>query len=220
MSGAILILIGLLLCLTGAWSVRLAVLAAGFGVSWLLADTFGASTGTALLIGASGALLAFLLSLVLSKLMLFFVGGVVGAVVGAKLFVLLDGKDASALLAVIFIPTIAFLFAFLAQRWSRNFLAWATAFGGAAIALTGLGRLAPDHSRRCWHRTHSQPSGVRHRLAGACPAGQDPPGTAAGPGLGIVGQKSALAIPRGSPGSPCLNGLLPVEPVGEERATT
>jgi len=144
MSGAILILIGLLLCLTGAWSVRLAVLAAGFGVSWLLADTFGAATGTALLIGASGALLAFLLSLVLSKLMLFFVGGVVGAVVGAKLFVLLDGQDASVLLAVIFIPAIAFLFAFLAQRWSRNFLAWATAFGGAAMALTGLGRLAPE----------------------------------------------------------------------------
>jgi hypothetical protein len=72
------------------------------------------------------------------------VGGVVGAVVGAKLFVLLDGKDASALLAAIFIPAIAFLFAYLAQRWSRNFLAWATAFGGAAMALTGLGRLAPD----------------------------------------------------------------------------
>ena len=144
MSGGILILIGLLLCLSGAWSVRLAVLAAGFGVSWLLADTFGASTGTALLIAASGAVLAFLLSLVLSKLMLFFVGGVVGAVVGAKLFVLLDGKDASALLAVIFIPTIAFVFAFLAQRWSRRFLVWATAFGGAAMALTGLGRLAPE----------------------------------------------------------------------------
>ena len=80
----------------------------------------------------------------MSKLMLFFVGGVVGAVVGAKLFVLLDGKDASVLLAVIFIPAIAFLFAFLAQRWSGNFLAWATAFGGAAMALTGLGRLAQD----------------------------------------------------------------------------
>jgi len=143
-SGGILILIGLLLCLSGAWSVRLAVLAAGFGVSWLLADTFGASTGTALLIAASGAVLAFLLSLAFSKLMLFFVGGVVGAVVGAKLFVLLDGQDASALLAVIFIPTIAFVFAFLAQRWSRRFLVWATAFGGAAIALTGLGRLAPE----------------------------------------------------------------------------
>jgi hypothetical protein len=144
MSGGILILIGMLLCLTGAWSVRMAVIAAGFGVSWLLADTFGASTSIALVISASGALIAFLLSLVLSKLMLFFVGGVVGAVVGAKLFVLLDGKDASVLLAVIFIPAIAFLFAFLAQRWSRRFLVWATAFGGAAIALTGLGRLAPE----------------------------------------------------------------------------
>ena len=144
MSGGILILIGMLLCLAGAWSVRMAVLAAGFGVSWLLADTFGASTTTALLISAAGALIAFLLSLVMSKLMLFFVGGVVGAVVGAKLFVLLDGKDASVLLAVIFIPAIAFLFAFLAQRWSGNFLAWATAFGGAAMALTGLGRLAQD----------------------------------------------------------------------------
>ena len=144
MSGGILILIGLLLCLTGAWSVRLAVITAGFGASWLLADTFGASTATALLVSAAGALLVFLLSLVMSKVMLFFVGGVVGAVVGAKLFVVLDGGDASALLAVVFVPAVAFLFAFLAQRWSRKFLAWATAFGGAAIALTGLGRLAPD----------------------------------------------------------------------------
>ena len=144
MSGGILILIGLLLCLAGAWSVRLAVLTAGFGASWLLADTFGASTATALLVGAAGALIAFLLTLVMSKLMLFFIGGVVGAVVGAKLFVVLDGGDASALLAVVFVPAVAFLFAFLAQRWSGKFLAWATAFGGAAIALTGLGRLAPD----------------------------------------------------------------------------
>lgn len=144
MSGGILILMGLFLCLAGAWSVRLAVLAAGFGVSWLLADTFGASAWTALLISAAGALIALLLSLVMSKLMLFFVGGVVGAVVGAKVFVLLDGKDASVLLAVIFIPAIAFLFAFLTQRHSGSFLAWATAFGGAAMALTGLGRLAPN----------------------------------------------------------------------------
>lgn len=145
MSGGILVLIGLALCLTGAWSIRLAVLAAGFGACWLLADVFDASTSTALLISAAGALIVFLLSLVLSKLMFFFVGGVVGAVVGAKLFVLLDGGDASVLLAVVFVPAVAFLFAFLAQRWSRKFLAWATAFGGAAIALTGLGRLAPDH---------------------------------------------------------------------------
>lgn len=144
MSGGVLILIGLLLCLTGAWSVRLAVLAAGFGASWLVADTFDSSTSTALLVSAAGALIVFLLSLVMSKLMFFFVGGVVGAVVGAKLFVVLDGGDASVLLAVVFIPAVAFLFAFLAQRWSRTFLAWATAFGGAAIALTGLGRLAPD----------------------------------------------------------------------------
>lgn len=144
MSGGILVLIGLFLCLAGAWSIRLAVLAAGFGASWLLADVFGASTSTALLVSAAGAVLVFLLSLVMSKLMFFFVGGVIGAVVGAKLFVVLDGGDASVLLAVVFIPAVAFLFAFLAQRWSRRFLAWATAFGGAAIALTGLGRLAPD----------------------------------------------------------------------------
>ena len=187
MSGGILILIGLLLCLSGAWSVRLAVLAAGFGVSWLLADTFGASTGTALLIAASGAVLAFLLSLVLSKLMLFFVGGVVGAVVGAKLFVLLDGKDASALLAVIFIPTIAFLFAFLAQRWSRRFLAWATAFGGAAMALTGLGRLAPEQLESL-HAPDDTASRLvfADRLAGAGCSGQNPSGAAAGPGLGAL----------------------------------
>jgi hypothetical protein len=67
-----------------------------------------------------GGLVTFPLSMVLSKLMLFFVGGAVGAVAGTKLFVLPVGKDASVLLAVILIPTIAFLFAFLAQRWGES----------------------------------------------------------------------------------------------------
>jgi hypothetical protein len=181
MSGGVLILIGLVLCLTGAWSVRLAVLAAGFGASWLVADTFDASISTALLVSAAGALIVVLVSLVLSKLMLFFVGGVVGAVVGAKLFVVLDGGDASVLLAVVFIPAVAFLFAFLAQRWSGTFLAWATAFGGAAIALTGLGRLAPDQ----FEALHV-PSDANDRVLLAV----------AWVALGLAGRAAQLRLPR------------------------
>jgi len=112
----------------------------------VLADTFGASTDTPPLIAAWGALLAFPLSLVLSKLMLYFVG-VVGAVVGAKPFV------------------------------------WATAFGGAAMALTGRGRLAPEQFEASHApRRHRQSPCVRDRLAAAGCSGHDPSGAAAVPG--------------------------------------
>jgi hypothetical protein len=144
MSGAVLVAIGLLLCLTGAWSMRLAVLAAGFGAAWLIADAFDASSSAALVIGLGGALLAFLITLLMSKILFFFIGAVVGAVIGAKLFVLLDRGDASVLLAVVFVPAVAALCGFLAGRWSRTFLLWATAFGGASLVLSGLGRMAPE----------------------------------------------------------------------------
>ncbi len=144
MSGVILVLIGALLCLTGAWSLRLVVLAAGFGAAWVIADAFNASTATALIIGLAGAIVAFVVTLIAVKFLLFFVGAVVGAVVGAKLFVLLEGPDSSALLAVIFVPAVAVVFALLANRYDLTFVLWATAFGGAALVLSGLGRLAPS----------------------------------------------------------------------------
>ena len=144
MSALVTILIGLALCLAGSRSVRLAVLAAGFGVAWTLAEAFGADTGTALLIALGGAVLAFVLTLLTARL-LFFVGGLcIGAVIGAKLFVLVQGGGADLLLVLVVVPAMALMFALLARRFERPFLMWATALGGAAMVLSGIGRLWAD----------------------------------------------------------------------------
>jgi hypothetical protein len=150
MSALAIILVGLLLCLAGALSVRLAVLAAGFGVAWTLAVAFDADTGTTLLISLGGAVLAFVLTLLAARL-LFFVGGLcVGAVIGAKLFVLVQGGGADLLLLLVVVPAVALTSGLLARRFERPFLVWATAFGGAALVLSGIGRLWADAAGELW----------------------------------------------------------------------
>ena len=69
---------------------------------------------------------------------------VLGGAVGAKLFEVLDHGDSSWLLALVFVPAAALLGGFLAQRWKKAFLVWATAFAGAAMVLTGIGRIDTD----------------------------------------------------------------------------
>jgi hypothetical protein len=139
-----MVLVGLVVALSGIWSVRVAVMAAGAGAAWLLADAFGAGLATGLLAAASGAVLAFLTALLASKVLFFVFGAAIGAVVGARLFVQLDQGEASVLLAVVFVPAVAGCFGVLAGRWRQRFLGWATAVAGAALVISGLGRLAPD----------------------------------------------------------------------------
>lgn len=153
MPALVIVLVGLALCLAGSFSVRLAVLAAGFGVAWTLAEAFHADTGTAVLIGLGGAALAAVLTLLLARL-LFFVGGLcVGAVIGVKLFVLVQGGSADVLLAVIVVPAVAFVCALLARRFEQPFLVWATALGGAALVLSGTGRLWAGAAGELWRPT-------------------------------------------------------------------
>ena len=52
MSGWVVLAVGVVLCFFGVGSLHVALLASGFGVGWLLADVFNASTGVALLVGA------------------------------------------------------------------------------------------------------------------------------------------------------------------------
>jgi hypothetical protein len=144
MSGGLLILIGALLCFMGARSTRIVILAGGFGASWLLADAFGASTTTMILVAAAGALATFVITLLVSRFLLFVTGCVIGAVVGARLFVLLSGDDDNVLLAVVFVPAVAVVCGFLAQRYQRRFVMWGTAFAGSGLILSGLGLLGPD----------------------------------------------------------------------------
>jgi hypothetical protein len=147
MSGALMVVVGAVLALTGVLSIRLAVVLAAAGASWLVADAFAASAGTGLLIAAAGGVLGLLLAVFAADALFFVMGLVAGAVAGARLFVLLDRGDASVLLAVVFVPAVAGCFAALASRWRKRFLAWATAIAGAALVLGGLGRLGPEQLR-------------------------------------------------------------------------
>ena len=144
MSAAVLVLVGLVLLLAGAWSIRLAVLASGFGASWLLAEVFGASFLTALLVSLAGAAAAFVMTLVMSKIVMFITGLIVGAVVGAKLYVVVSGSDSNWLLALFFVPAVALVSGFLGSRFQRRFLMWATALAGAALVLSGIAASGED----------------------------------------------------------------------------
>ena len=153
MSAVAYLLVGLALCFAGARSVRLAVVVAGFGTTWLLADLFGASTGTAFVVAVVGALGALVLSLVLARMVFFVAGALVGALLGARFFGLLVGEDARAgdwVLAVVFVPAVAVVIGFLANRLRRRFLTWVTAAAGASMILSGIGRLGEDSTKLLW----------------------------------------------------------------------
>lgn len=147
MSGDILILVGLVLGLSGVWSLRLAVMLLGFGAGWLVADTLGATTWVALGVGACVGVITLLTALVAAGLVVFLLGTMTGAIVGAKLFLVLDQGDASRVLAIVFIPAVALSCGYLAGRWRTTFIGWATAAAGAALTLSGLGLVWPSALR-------------------------------------------------------------------------
>ncbi len=150
MPAAVLLLVGALLCFLGAVSIRAAVLAAGFGMAAMLAVAFNGSTSMVLIFGAVGAVGALVATLLLSKMLFFVSGVVVGSVVGVKLFVVISRGDPTWLLAVVFVPAVAVIFGFAAHRWQRPFVIWATALAGAALILSGVGRIATGFTGLFW----------------------------------------------------------------------
>jgi hypothetical protein len=148
--GAVVLVVGLVLCFLGVGSVHLAVLASGFAGCWLIAGLFGAAPGTALVVALAGTFLTWLVVNLVFRAVALVLGLVVGAVVGARLYALLDGDDPSFVLALIVIAAVAAASAVLAHRYRERFLVWATALGGAGLAISGLARLVPtvDELRR------------------------------------------------------------------------
>jgi hypothetical protein len=141
MGGSVLILVGVLLAVGGIWSVRLVLVCAGAGAAWLVADAFGASTTTALVVAAGSGVVALVVGLVAGRVLFFVLGLVVGAVVGALLFSILDTGEASVLLAVVFVPAVAVVGGVAVARWRERLVGWATAIGGSALVVAGVGRL-------------------------------------------------------------------------------
>ncbi len=140
MDGWVVVLVGAVLCFAGVASTHLGVLLSGFGLAWLLSDALGAGTSTALIIGLAGALVAWVLVTLIFRTALFFIGAIVGGVIGARLYVVLEGDDRNVVVAVVFVLAIAFLCGWLANRWRLRILLGLTAVGGAGLILNGLGR--------------------------------------------------------------------------------
>lgn len=157
MSGWVIVVVGVLLCFAGVASTHLAVLVCGFGLVWLLADLFGASTGVALLVGLGGAVIAWVVVTLVLKTALFFMGGLTGAVIGARLYALLQPTDGNVVVAVVFVLAAAALSGWLAARWSTHVLLWLTAIGGAGLVLSGAGRAVDGLS---WLRAPVSPTQV------------------------------------------------------------
>jgi hypothetical protein len=137
-------LVGLLLCFAGLRSLHLAVLASGFALGWLFAESLDGSLAVVAVVALSAAVVAWVLAVVVFKAALFVVGGIAGGVIGAKLFGLLQPDEGNALLAVLFVLAVAALSGLATQRFHGAVLAWACAFGGAALTLNGAARALPD----------------------------------------------------------------------------
>ena len=144
MSSWLAVVLGLVLCLAGAASVHLCVILAGFSLGWILCDAFDASTTTTLIVALACALVSWILVTLVFRTALFFVGAILGGILGAKLYTILEKGSGSVVVAVVFVAALAFLSGWLANRWRVRALIWLTAFGGAALALHGLGTAYPD----------------------------------------------------------------------------
>ena len=145
MSGLVVLVVALVLCFFGIGSIHLAILASGFGLSWVLADLFHVSAGTALLIALAGAVIAWVTVTLVFKVGSFFVGAIVGGLIGAKLSAVLQSGQPQIAVSVILVLAFAVALGFLADRFTKRVLLWITAIGGAGMVLSSLGAAFPDH---------------------------------------------------------------------------
>jgi hypothetical protein len=148
-----MVVVGLVLGLAGGWSIRTVLMLVGFGAGWLLANVFDANLLVTLVVAIVGGLFAWLVVRLASAVVFFMVGALVGLLVGARLFRLLEGGDGNLLLAIVFIPAIGIAGGWLAEKTKERFVAWGTSIGGAALVLAGVGVLVSGLS---WLRDPSE----------------------------------------------------------------
>lgn len=141
MNGIVVTLVGALLCFYGIRSVHLGVLAVGFGVGWLIADLFDPSFWVLVLFGLVGAVSAWVVTTLVFKFASYFIGGLTGAMAGAKLATVLQPGDKNWALSTIVVVAVCVAGAFLADKFRARALLWLTSIGGASMILSGLGRM-------------------------------------------------------------------------------
>ncbi|MGW6694461.1 DUF4203 domain-containing protein [Rhodococcus sp. NPDC054953] len=141
MNGIVIVLLGALLCFYGIRSLHLAVLASGFGLGWLVTDLFTAAFWTLVLFGLIGAAAAWVLTTLVFKFSAYFIGGISGAMAGAKLADALQPGENNWALSWIVILALAVAAAFVADKYRARALLWLTSIGGASMILSGLGTM-------------------------------------------------------------------------------
>ncbi|MGW5436652.1 DUF4203 domain-containing protein [Nocardia asteroides] len=141
MNGIVVAVVGALLCFYGIRSVHLGILAIGFGLGWLIADLFNATFWWLLLVALIGAISAWVVTSLVFRFASYFIGGLTGAMIGAKLATVLQPGDKNVALSMIVALAMCVAGAFLAQRFRARALLWLTSIGGAGMVLAGLGRM-------------------------------------------------------------------------------
>lgn len=142
--GLALLVAGLLLCFTGARSLRLAAACAGLGMGSVLADALGAGPLGVLLVGAAGAVGALLLAGLLVQTGFFLVGALAGGAIAAAGFRTFSVVGWNPTLVVIVVLAAALLGGVGATQVRSPVLAVVTALAGAGLAVRGAVTLAPS----------------------------------------------------------------------------
>jgi hypothetical protein len=135
--------VNLLLYFAELMSIHLTVLASGFALGWLLAESLGGTPTVVATVACCAAVVAWVLANLVFRAALLVVGGIAGGVIGAKLFGLLEGGDGNVLLGIVFVLAVGAVSGLAAQRFRSAALVWLCAFGGAGLALSGVARIWP-----------------------------------------------------------------------------
>ena len=136
--------VGLVLRFGGLFSLHLAVLASGFALGWLFAESLDGSLAVVAVVALCGAAVAWVLAVLVFEAALLVVGGIAGGVIGAKLYGLLQPDGGNVLLAVLFLLAVAVLWGLATQHFQEGVQVWACAFGGAGLTRNGAARALPD----------------------------------------------------------------------------
>ncbi|MGS2806080.1 DUF4203 domain-containing protein [Nocardia sp. MW-W600-9] len=137
MNGIVVVVVGALLCFYGIRSVHLGILAIGFGLGWMIADLFNATFWWLLLIALIGAISSWVITSLVFRFASYFIGGLTGAMIGAKLATVLQPGDKNVPLSMIVALAMCVAGAFLAQKFRARALLWLTSIGGASMVLSG-----------------------------------------------------------------------------------
>ena len=142
-AGLVSLVIGLILCFAGVWSLRLTGLLVGFTLAAALADVLGASALVTLIVGIAGAIGGLLVVTLVFRAALWILGGLAGGTIAVRVYQHVPHDQASALVVVLCVVAAGVIGGFLVDRYQRPLLAVVTAIGGAGVVLGALGEIWP-----------------------------------------------------------------------------